>query len=133
MIEGFFITYYGIMGCLMNCATNMQNGEQPDTHTYIKKGRNGIYLSVLINPRVKRSEVRGVHGERLKIAVASPPVDGAANRALIEFIAELLDISKSSVSLEHGEGSREKTISIVGLTREEVCSKINSVISKSAK
>ncbi len=96
----------------------MQNREHGDRVSYLNPGRDCLYLSVLINPRAKRSEIRGTHGNRLRIAIAAPPVDGAANDALVKFVAKVLKVSRSSVSVARGEGSREKTLAITGLSYE---------------
>ena len=105
----------------------MHSREHEGSVPYLKKGRESVYLSVLINPRAKQSAVRGRHGERLKIAIAAPPVDGAANDALIKFVAELFDLAKSSVTLTHGESSRQKTLEIKGISFMEAHNKLREM------
>jgi len=81
---------------------------------------DGVELLVLVQPRASRSKVVGEHDGRLKIALAAPPVDGEANAALIEFIADALDVRKAEVRLADGETSRRKRLLIQGVTLEQV-------------
>jgi uncharacterized protein len=75
-------------------------------------------IEVYIQPGASRTELAGVHDGAIKIRVAAPPVDGAANRALIDFIARQLGIAKRSVRLVSGETRRRKILEIDGLTPE---------------
>ncbi|MCW8195464.1 YggU family protein [Proteobacteria bacterium 005FR1] len=72
-----------------------------------------LLLFCHVQPGAKRTEVAGTHGERLKIRLAAPPVDGKANTALIDYLAEVFAVSKSEVSIERGLASRQKTVQIV--------------------
>lgn len=74
----------------------------------------GLSLEVLVQPRASRTRVLGEHGGRLKIALAAPPVEGEANRALVEFLAEALGVRQGDVSLLRGEGGRRKTVRVAG-------------------
>jgi uncharacterized protein (TIGR00251 family) len=75
-------------------------------------------LAIHVQPGAKRSEVVGLYGEQLKIKIAAPAIDGRANAALIEFIAERLDIARTSVKIVRGEGSRAKLVTIAGRTAQ---------------
>lgn len=77
-------------------------------------------LTVHVQPRASRDEVVGWHGEAVKLRLAAPPVEGEANRRCCEFLAEKLAVSRRQVELVAGEKSRQKTIRITGLSREEV-------------
>jgi uncharacterized protein len=77
-------------------------------------------LIVQVQPRAKRSEVAGRYGDAVKIRLAAPPVDGAANEELIRFIAELLNVPRSSVRISAGLTARRKTVEIEGVTPEAV-------------
>lgn len=79
-----------------------------------------VIIDIHAQPGAKRSAVVGEHGGRLKIAIASPPVDGKANSALITFLAKTLGVSKSSVSILSGETSRQKRV-IVHQINDQVC------------
>lgn len=71
-----------------------------------------LSLKIYLQPGAKKSEIVGQHGDCIKIKVQSPPVDGKANEARIDFIADMAGISKSSISIMSGLKSRYKTICI---------------------
>jgi uncharacterized protein (TIGR00251 family) len=75
----------------------------------------GVRLRLRIQPRASRSEVAGLHGELLRIRLAAPPVDGAANAELVRFLAELLEVPQRSVSITAGHGGRQKTVTVAGV------------------
>ena len=79
---------------------------------WYRKVEQGWLISVHAQPGAKRSEIVGLHGDALKIRIASPPVDGRANEALIAFLAKALGVPRAAVSLEHGAGSRRKTLRV---------------------
>ena len=74
-------------------------------------------LSVHVQPGASSSGIAGLHGGALKLRLAAPPVDGKANAALIDFIAELLDTPRSRVELVSGAASRRKSIRVSGAQR----------------
>lgn len=71
-----------------------------------------------VQPRASRTELAGLHGDALKIRIAAPPVDGAANEALVRFLAERLEVPRSAVSLEAGAAGRSKVVAVAGLAIE---------------
>ncbi|MBK6683099.1 MAG: DUF167 domain-containing protein [Deltaproteobacteria bacterium] len=75
----------------------------------------GVELLILAVPRASRSKVAGIHDGRLKVQLAAPPADGAANEALLALIIELGGVKKSAVSLVQGHGHRQKRVRIMGL------------------
>ncbi|MBK7539635.1 MAG: DUF167 domain-containing protein [Myxococcales bacterium] len=79
-----------------------------------------VTLDVLVAPRASRPKVGPVHGDRLKVAVTSPPVDGEANAAVLELLADRLDLSRSALEVSAGASSRRKTIRIRGLSAAQV-------------
>ncbi|MDD2898609.1 MAG: DUF167 family protein [Desulfuromonadaceae bacterium] len=81
---------------------------------FLTKHKDDLILTVYIQPRASKNQVCGIQGEELKIRLTSPPVDGAANKLCREFIAELFDVSKSSVEIISGETSRHKRLRITG-------------------
>lgn len=83
-----------------------------------------IVLRLHAQPGAKRTSVVGLYGDKLKIAIATPPVDGKANQAIIAFLAKTLGVSKSKISLISGETSREKRIRIQGITANECVTKL---------
>lgn len=85
---------------------------------------NEIILSIHAQPGAKRSNIVGLYGDKLKIAIATPPVDGKANKALIAYIAKILEIPKSKLKIISGESSREKRIRIHGINASECVNKL---------
>jgi len=77
-------------------------------------------LVVQVQPRAARSEVAGWHGEALKLRLAAPPVDGAANQELVRYLAERLGLRRADVQLLSGRGGRRKRVEILGLTLAQV-------------
>ena len=75
----------------------------------------GVTVALHVQPGAKRSRVVGEHGERLKVALQAPPVDGKANQALVKFLAGVAGVPKSAVELIAGETSREKRLEIRGV------------------
>ena len=78
-----------------------------------------IEIAVRAQPRASRTEIVGSHGNRLKVRVAAPPVDGAANRELEKLFAKVLGVPKSAVEVIHGATGRDKTVRIHGLDPAE--------------
>lgn len=74
-----------------------------------------IRLEILVQPRASRTRVVGPHGDRLKIQVAAPPVEGEANDALIRHVAGLLGVPRRDVEVLSGESGRRKALRIVGV------------------
>ena len=72
-----------------------------------------------VQPRASRTELAGRYGDALKIRLAAPPVDGAANEALVRFLAERLKVPRSSVALMAGAGARAKVLAVTGIGLEE--------------
>jgi len=66
-------------------------------------------------PRAATTAVAGRHGDAIRIRIAAPPVDGAANDELIRFLALRLDVPRSAISITAGESGRRKTVSISGI------------------
>jgi uncharacterized protein (TIGR00251 family) len=71
-----------------------------------------LVLHVIIQPRASKDEIAGPQGDRLKIRITAPPVDGQANQHLIRFLAKIFKVPKSRVQIESGESGRLKRIRI---------------------
>jgi uncharacterized protein len=89
---------------------------------------DGVILRVHVQPRAGRSAVLGRHGDALKLRVAAPPVDDRANSAVIELVAETLDVRAQQVSLVGGERSRLKRLRISGVETEDVAARLRAVL-----
>ena len=77
---------------------------------------NGTRIAIRVQPRASRNRIDGVHGGRVKIRLTAPPVEGAANKALVEFLAHVLDVPKRNITIVHGQRGREKIVEVEGLT-----------------
>lgn len=99
--------------------------------TWLRRGADAdgaeavVSLDVLVQPRASRAKVGPVHGDRLKLAVTAPPVDGEANAAVIELVAEALGVARSAVTVTAGASSRRKTIRVRGLSAEAVQARLS--------
>jgi hypothetical protein len=87
---------------------------------------DGVVLQVRVQPRAKRSAVTGVHGGALKCSVTAPPVEGAANAALIELLSDVLGVPRRMIALERGEQSRTKTVRVHGLDAATLRARLGS-------
>ena len=89
----------------------------------LRTASNGVTLAVRAQPGAKKAAVVGIYGEgdaaQLKIAVQAPPIDGRANAALIDFLAQTFSLPKSSVELVAGESSRSKVFRLRGISVSE--------------
>jgi uncharacterized protein (TIGR00251 family) len=65
-----------------------------------------------VQPRASRTEFAGTLGDRLRVRLQAPPVDGRANAALVEFLAGTFDVPRAHVSIEHGLAGRDKRVRI---------------------
>ncbi len=80
-----------------------------------------------VQPNAKRSGIVGVLSDRIRIALRAPAVDGKANKALVEFLADWAGISKSAVQIVRGEKSREKTVLFAGLDADQLRERLSQL------
>jgi uncharacterized protein len=92
--------------------------------TFLRETSGGTLLSVKLQPRASRNEIGEPLGNELKIKVTAPPVDSAANEALVAFLAETLHCARSRVELIRGHTSRHKTIMLHGFKPDQVMTNI---------
>ena len=85
---------------------------------------DGVRLRVRVQPRASRSEIAGVHGDELRIRLQAPPVDGAANEALVRFLADALGAPRSAVEIVSGLASRSKTVVIRGVAEADAARRL---------
>jgi len=86
----------------------------------IQESGSGVTFAVRVHPRARKNAITGELGDALKLSLTSPPVDGRANQACIEFFAKLLKVPRSSVTIASGQTSRQKVVRVSGLSAEEV-------------
>lgn len=82
----------------------------------IQPAPGGVRIRVRVQPRASRSEVRGLRGDEIRVRVAAPPVDGAANEALSRLLAALLGVPRSAIEVTAGAAGRSKVVQVAGLT-----------------
>jgi len=90
-----------------------------ETRPHIVESKAGLDVPLHIQPRAKRNQIAGYFNGALKLKIAAPPVDNAANRAVIEFFASLLDLPKSRLHIVAGTKSRDKVLRIDTLSLAE--------------
>jgi uncharacterized protein (TIGR00251 family) len=78
----------------------------------------GLTIDVLVAPRASRAAVGPMVGDRLRVAVTAPPVDGEANAAVIEALAHAFGVRRAAVAIVRGERGRRKTVRIEGATAD---------------
>jgi len=91
---------------------------------WLREADGGVRVEILVQPRASRTRAVGEHDGRLKIQVAAPPVDGAANEELVSFLAESLGIPKRDVTIVAGETGRRKTVLLRGVAAAAVAGAI---------
>ncbi|HTR40156.1 MAG TPA: DUF167 domain-containing protein [Pseudomonadales bacterium] len=84
---------------------------------------DGVLLSIKIQPRAAKNHIAGAHGNELKIQVTAPPVDSAANEALVELLAVILGCGRNRIEIIRGHKSRHKTVKLHGFAPEEILQK----------
>jgi uncharacterized protein (TIGR00251 family) len=90
----------------------------------IRESDREVSFAVKVRPRGKKDAITGEFGDALKISLTTPPIEGRANEACIEFLAKLLKVPRSSVSIASGQTSRNKVIRVTGVGREYVMDKL---------
>jgi uncharacterized protein (TIGR00251 family) len=92
----------------------------------IKETADGVELSVRVIPRARKTECSGRRGESLVVRLAAPPVEGAANDALVDFFARALGVPGRAVRILSGAHAREKRVAIAGVTADQIRSMLES-------
>jgi uncharacterized protein len=96
---------------------------------FLRPTSTGVSLAVRVQPGAKKTAITGIYGEgdaaQLKIAVRAPPIEGRANEALIAFLAETFNLSKSSIQLVSGLSSRSKAFFLRGATPSRIESAVD--------
>jgi uncharacterized protein (TIGR00251 family) len=90
----------------------------------VRESDGDCLLPVRVTPRASKTEILGVAEGRLRVRLQAPPVDGAANAALSEFLAKFLRLPKSAVTVARGETGREKTLRVAGMSAKLLTEKL---------
>ena len=94
--------------------------------TWLRATADGVALELLVQPRASRAKLGPIHGDRVKIAVTAPPVDGEANAAVIELVARALGVERGAVAVIAGAASRRKTVAVRGVDAARVTAAIEA-------
>lgn len=89
-----------------------------------------MILAVRVMPRSPRSAISGRRGEAILVRLAAPPVDGAANEALVDFLARTFDRPRRDVTIVSGLKSRDKRVNIEGLSERELASRLSAILNE---
>lgn len=103
------------------------SSSSPNKFPFIEKTPKGLYLRVRLQPRSSKNLIDGIQQNALKIRLTAPPVEGEANKALIEFLSKIIGIRKSSLEIDSGEKSRDKRVKVEGVSPqalEEIFEKV---------
>ena len=96
----------------MRTGADRASGVSPHAH--------GSVLSVVVAPRAGKSSIERLADDAIQVRIAAPPVDGAANAALLRFLADRLDVPSSRLEIIAGASSRRKRIAVRDLTADEL-------------
>ena len=86
----------------------------------VQAAAGGARISVFAKPRASKTRIVGLRADALIVAVSAPPVDGAANQAITEFLARRLSVPKRAVTVASGQSGRNKIVAVQGLGPEEI-------------
>jgi len=90
----------------------------------IHESEGNVTFAIRVHPRAKKNAITGELGDALKLSLTTPPVEGRANEACIEFFVKLLKVPRSSVTIASGQTSRNKVIRVTGVGREYVLDRL---------
>ena len=89
-----------------------------------------MILAVRVIPRSPRSKIDGRRGDAILVRLAAPPVEGAANDALIELLAREFHVPKRDITILSGHASRDKRVEIAGLSDEEGATRLCAILNR---
>lgn len=96
-------------------AKNAHPPRPSSKYPFLEEREGVIFIKVRVQPRGSRDSIEGVQGALLKVRLTAPPVEGEANRRLIEFLSETLGVRKSALSITAGDKSRQKCVRVEGI------------------
>ena len=86
----------------------------------VSESNGRVRFAVRVQPRASKTEIAGIHGDALKVRLSAPPVDGAANDELVNFLAGIFAVARRDVMILAGESSRSKVVEIEGIDAAQV-------------
>ncbi|HEY3426780.1 MAG TPA: DUF167 domain-containing protein [Negativicutes bacterium] len=87
----------------------------------------GVSVKIRVQPRSSRNSLAGINGDSLKVTLTSPPVEGEANVACVNFMAKSFAVAKNQVSIIAGHKSRNKIVKITGINKADLAAVINKM------
>ncbi len=101
---------------------------KPTGYPFIQATREGLLLSLYIQPSARKDELCGIRAGSLKIRLNAPPVDGRANKRLVEYLARVFCIKRSSVEIVGGHTSRTKQVRLKDIEKERVETVVSTLL-----
>ncbi len=102
----------------------------PNQRVAITEHARGSVLAVTVSPRASRTGIERLPDGTVRVRLAAPPVDGAANATLLRFLADALDIPRSRLAIEHGQSSRRKRILVEGVAIADLAARVKDAIER---
>ena len=115
---------YGLLAGMSAQSSNPLKIPPSNFPAFLRETSDGVFLSVKLQPRASKNGIGEPLGDELKIKVTAPPVDAAANEALVELLAEKLDCARNRVEIIRGHKSRHKILKLHGLAPADAALKI---------
>jgi uncharacterized protein len=117
----FWQNFSGMHGRKNNLSTAPAPALRP---AWLTAQSDGVTLAIKVQPRAAKNEISPLDGPELRIKVTAPPVDAAANEALLRLLADALDCPRSKVELLRGPTARHKLVKVYGRTATEILAKL---------
>jgi len=93
----------------------------------IRTDADGVLFKVWVQPRASKNQVVGLYGDCLKVKLTAPPVEGAANKECVAFLAKQLGIARSRVQIISGQTGRKKMVRVTGVDKDRILSLLDSL------
>lgn len=94
----------------------------------LTESKNGVLVPVRVKPRARSNSIEGVRDGAILLCVTAAPSDGEANHAVIKTLAKELNLARSSLELVRGHKSREKTVAVIGVSRDELQTRLAALL-----
>lgn len=91
-----------------------------ESFAFLRSDREGTLITLHVQPKASKNALAGVHENALKLRLTAPPVEGAANKECVKFLAKLFGVAKSAVEIQQGLKSRHKTVLIKGWRVQDI-------------
>ncbi len=102
--------------------------KQALAHPFIISSPKGLFMRIKVGPGARHDSVSGIIGASLKISIKARAVEGAANKALVEFLSDALGVKKSSLSISSGLASRNKVVKVSGTDEAQLIRALKKIL-----